>query len=238
MHYLLGGMLADRGDFTEAESLARQAVQEFERMGFQQGELWAARLYLADILRDERKYSQADPLMRETVAAFLAMGEGTSTGYALMNSAYLLDLEGRYSEAEQQARRALRIFRNSYPKGHPWTAGALTILGLTLNKTGRDTLAEAPLRESLEIRTRLLGKKHYLTAFTQGVLGDCLAIQGRYAEAEPLLRDAYFTLKSVQKEGSPLVIEAAQRLKTFYAAWGKPQEAAQYQPTSLAVREK
>jgi tetratricopeptide (TPR) repeat protein len=221
-------MLADRGDFGEAESLARHAVQEFERMGFQQGELWAARLYLADILRDERKYSQADPLMRESVAAFLAMGEGTSTGYALMNSAYLLDLEGRYSEAEQQARHALQIFRNSYPKGHPWTAGALAILGLTLNKTGRATQAEALLRESLEIRTRLLGKKHYLTAFTQGVLGDCLAMQGRYAEAEPLLKDAYSTLTSIQREGSPLAIEAAQRLEAFYAAWGKPQEAAQY----------
>jgi tetratricopeptide (TPR) repeat protein len=197
-------------------------------MGYQQQELWAARLYLADILRDERKYAQADPLMRESVAAFLAMGEGTSTGYALMNSAYLLDLEGRYPEAEQQDRHALQIFRNSYPKGHPWTAGALAILGLTLNKTGRAAQAEPLLRESLDIRTRLLGKKHYLTAFTQGVLGDCLAMQGRYAEAEPLLRDSYFTLKSVQKEGSPLVIEAAQRLESFYAGWGKPQEAAQY----------
>jgi serine/threonine-protein kinase len=228
MRYLHGGMLAESGDFIEAESLARQAVQEFERMGYQQQELWAARLYLADILRDERKYAQADPLMRESVAAFLAMGEGTSTGYALMNSAYLLDLEGRYPEAEQQDRHALQIFRNSYPKGHPWTAGALAILGLTLNKTGRAAQAEPLLRESLDIRTRLLGKKHYLTAFTQGVLGDCLAMQGRYAEAEPLLRDSYFTLKSVQKEGSPLVIEAAQRLESFYAGWGKPQEAAQY----------
>ncbi len=238
MRYLRGGMLAESGDFAEAESLARQAVQEFERMGFQQQEVWAARLYLADILRDERKYAQADPLMRESVAAFLAVGEGTSAGYALMNSAYLLDLEGRYREAEEQARHALKIFRHSYPKGHPWTAGALSILGLTLNKTGRAAQAEPLLLESLDTRIRLLGKKHYLTAFTQGVLGECLTIQGRYAEAEPLLRDAYFTLKSVQKEGSPLAIEAAQRLEELYAAWGKHQEAAQYHPASLPVQEK
>jgi serine/threonine-protein kinase len=238
MRYLHGGMLAERGEFVEAESLARRAVQEFERMGFQQGELWAARLYLADILRDERKYAQADPLMRDTVAAFLAMGEGTSAGFALMNSAYLLVLEGRYPQAEQQARHALQIFQHSYPKGHPWTAGAMAILGLTLNKTGRATQAEALLRESLEIRTRLLGKKHYLTAFTQGLLGDSLAIQGRYAEAEPLLKDAYSTLTSVQKGDSHLVIEAAQRLQAFYTAWGKPQEAAQYHTTTLAERER
>jgi hypothetical protein len=45
-----------------------------------------------------------------------------------------------------------------------------------------------------------------------------LAIQGRYAEAEPLLKGSYFILKSVQKEGSPLAIEAAQRLEAVYAA--------------------
>jgi hypothetical protein len=64
-----------------------------------------------------------------------------------------------------------------------------------------------------------------------------LAIQGRYAEAEPLLRDAHSTLKSIQKEGSPLATEVAQRLEALYAAWGKPQEAAQYHATSLATRE-
>ncbi len=84
------------------------------------------------------------------------------------------------------------------------------------------------LREALEIRMRLLGRDHFETAFTQDALGECLVIQRRYPEAEPLLDQAYLTLRNAQKDGSPLVIEAAHKLELLYTAWGKPHEAARY----------
>jgi hypothetical protein len=52
----------------------------------------------------------------------------------------------------------------------------------------------------------------------------------KFAEAEPLLSESYATLKTVQSDQSPLTRETMRRLVTLHQSWGKPDEAARYQP--------
>jgi eukaryotic-like serine/threonine-protein kinase len=84
-------------------------------------------------------------------------------------------------------------------------------------------------REALQIRARSVPQGHYLLAITQGALGECLTAEKKFAEAKPLLSESYATLKTVQRDQSPLTQEAARRLVTLYQSWGKPEEAARYQ---------
>ena len=137
-------------------------------------------------------------------------------------------LEGKYTEAEEEIRKALKFYEAALPKGHGALSSPLTVLGLILNKTGRSKEAETNLREALQIRTRVVPKGNYLLAITQGALGECLTTEKKYAEAEPLLSESYATLKTVQGDQSPLTQEAARRLVTLYQSWGKPEEAARY----------
>jgi tetratricopeptide (TPR) repeat protein len=152
-----------------------------------------------------------------------------SVAYAWVHLGHLHYLEGKYADAEEEVRKALKLYEAALPKGHGAISSPLTVLGLILNKTGRSAEAEADLREALQIRARSVPKGHYLLAITQGALGECLTAEKKFAEAEPLLAESYATLKTVQRDQSPLTQEAARRLVTLYQSWGKPEEAARYQ---------
>jgi serine/threonine protein kinase/tetratricopeptide (TPR) repeat protein len=228
----LAALHLDRGDYQQAETQARQALSEFQKMGgSERAEAADTEINLGSILRTQRQYAEAEPFLLEGLATFrqLLGDQHPSVAYAWVHLGHLHYLEGKYGEAEEEIRKALKLYEAALPKGHGAISSPLTVLGLILNKTGRSAEAEGDLREALLIRARSVPQGHYLLAITQGALGECLTAEKKFAEAEPLLSESYTTLKTVQRDQSPLTQEAARRLVTLYQSWGKPEEAARYQ---------
>jgi tetratricopeptide (TPR) repeat protein len=227
----LAALDSDRGDYQHAESMARQALEEFQKLGTERFNVAESQVNLGIMLRTEGKYAEAEPLLRDGLAVYreLLGDEHPSVAYAWLHLAQLHYLQSKYRDAEQEIGKSLKIVQQKLPPGHNAYASTDIVLGLILNQTGRSAEAEAKLREALQIRSRVFPKGNYLIAIPQGALGECLSTQKRYAEAEPLLLESYATLKAVQGERSPLTRDAARRLVTLYQSWGKPDEGARYQ---------
>jgi len=230
----LAALHADHGEYQEAESWGRKALEEFQKLGTERFQLAETEVNLGAILRTIGQYPEAERMLQDGLAMYrqLLGEQHPSVAYAWVHLGHLHYLEGNYSDAETEIRKSISIYEATLPKGHGALSSPYTILGLILNKTGRSAEAEPMLRQALELRTKLLPKGHYLLATTQGALGECLTTEKRFADAEPLLLESYTTLKGVQGDRSPPTLEAARRLVTLYQAWGKPDEAARYQPAN------
>jgi serine/threonine-protein kinase len=221
---------SDHGDYSQAETFARRALDIYREMGTERFGLAEGEVNLGAMLRTEGKYAEAEPLFRDGLTMYrnLLGEEHPSVAYAWLHLGLLHYLEGKYPEAEEEVGKSLKIDQQKLPPGHPALASNYIALGLILNKTGRSAEAESKLREALQIRTRVVPKGHYLFAISQGALGECLTTEKKFAEAEPLLSESYATLKTVQSDRSPLTQEAARRLANLYQSWGKPEAAARY----------
>ena len=233
----LGDVAYRRGDLDESERLNRAAIDEYRKLP--EGtyvEMAATLSNLGAVLIKKGNYSEAEPFVREGLQLRRKMlGDAhPDTAMSFFRLSDLLYKKGDYPGAELAAKESVQVFTRALavPKDSIYFANPLMELGLILNKSGRFQEAESYLRQALEIRTRLLPKGNQLIAASQGALGECLTTEKRFADAEPLLLESYTTLKGVQGDHSPPTLEAARRLVTLYQAWGKPQEAARYQPAN------
>jgi serine/threonine-protein kinase len=115
-------------------------------------------------------------------------------------------------------------------KDHANVATALTGLAWVLLDEGHAGEAESLLRQAMEIRRKTLPAGHPDTAVTESLLGASLVAQGRHAEAEPLLIQSYARTVAARTDRARESREARARIRTLYAAWGKPEKARAYGP--------
>jgi eukaryotic-like serine/threonine-protein kinase len=184
---------------------------------------------LGAVLSEEGKYAEAEALLRHAVRERIKQSGDTSeaAGYTLRNLGIVLHRTGRLDEAEQTLRHALRNYRLTLPAGHLRIAEALTALGAVLTDRGRPRAADSLLREALEIRQKQMGDAHLRTAETRQALGLALAALDRRQEAESLLMAAN-QVYAASPWAATQLNENRRRLRQFYLAWGKPNEAAKY----------
>ena len=99
---------------------------------------------LASLLRDTKRYNEAEPLYREMLALHrAALPEGhPRIAVSVSNLADLLRDTKRYDEAEFLYREALAQRRTALPDGHPDIAWSMNELGLLLKACGRHDEAE------------------------------------------------------------------------------------------------
>jgi tetratricopeptide (TPR) repeat protein len=139
---------------------------------------------------------------------------------------------GQFAKAESFYRELLDMVRQRHEEWSLYTSNNLQfLLARNLLKQQRYTEAESLLRECLKYREQNAAND-WATFSTKSLLGGSLLGQNKYAEAEPLLLAGYQGMK--QREGEiPLerkirLTEAIERLVLLYAAWGKPEEAAEW----------
>jgi serine/threonine-protein kinase len=232
----IGDVAYRRGDWKEAERMNRAAIDEYRKLP--EGtyvEMAASLSNLGAVLIKEGKLDDAEPFVREGLELRRKkLGDAhPDTAMSFFRLSDLLYKKGEYQDAESAARESVQIFTRALarPKDDTYFANPLVELGLILNKTGRSREAETYLREALEIRTRLLPRgTNQLIGVTEAALGDCLTTQKRFSEAEPYLQRSYATMKAIQGENGPSTLEAARKLAALYQSWGKPEQAARYQP--------
>jgi tetratricopeptide (TPR) repeat protein len=116
---------------------------------------------LSDVQYDKAEFKAAE----ESARAALAISEDTLgkehplTALALVSLVAALMQQGRYDDAEPEARRSVEIWESIDPNHSDHTDG-LRVLGQILAHKGRFDEAEPLLRRALEIAEKTLGPEH------------------------------------------------------------------------------
>lgn len=148
------GLAMERsGDAIGAEGVLRRAYERQVRLyGADNPATAYVRGYLAFSLMSQRKFADAEPLLRET----MAMGRkndaaSNSTFNDTMNVGFVLRELKRFDEAEALYREALAMVPTVFPADRQTQMRATvhTYLGMTLQGQGRNAEAQAMLRQAL-----------------------------------------------------------------------------------------
>ncbi len=185
----LAVMVHHRGRLEEAESLYRDALERrravlgpdhpetlettnnVAALLMAQGKAQAAEPYLRAALEGRRRALDAEPLCREAVAINRRIRpEHPKTSVSINNLGKLLDLQGRYGEAEPLYREAEEFLaaavaaaRRALAGDHVVTGYTLRRYGRLLGRTGRPAEAEQTLAEAYRMLSATAGPAHAQT---------------------------------------------------------------------------
>ena len=220
------------GDSGVAEPLYRQAIEVGGRVEPRYRIFRVqAQAYLGVLLIGKGTYPEAETLLRQSEAAYRELyggDENYSVGDMRAYLGWLYFLQGDYTRAEDESRKALDLLRKYFGPEHSRTVVTTATLGMTLTRAGKAAEGEPYLREALALRKKILPPENPAIFRTESELGACLTAQKRYDEAEPLLLGGYNGLNSKLGDKDSRTIEARQRLVQLYETWNKPEQAARY----------
>jgi serine/threonine protein kinase len=133
---------------------------------------------------------------------------------------------GHYAQARADAEKFLSASGTG-----DYTHFSLTYdLALSLNKLGQAKRAESLVRTWMDsLKTSRFKDNPVAVAILSSVLGESLMAEHRFAEAETLLLSAYEVQKARVLPQEHGFMETRQRLAELYRAWGKVDEAKQYE---------
>jgi len=149
--------------------------------------LSAARNNVANVLRQQEKYDEAEPLHRAVLASLQARyPQGHPfVARSMCNLAMTLAAEKKYDDAMATYESAIALLRRLYaPKEHFDIADALGDLARVQGELGRDSDAEVSLREAVSILNKVTPARHPAQISATCQLAECLARQRKFDDAE------------------------------------------------------
>lgn len=183
----------DGEEVTVRAALAQGAVRVREEL-VDQPEVQARLLgVIGMVYLNMGSYDEAEPLLREALAAYEAMGAplDAARGEITSDLAHLLQETGEVEESEALFRRALQIQREVLPPSDPALAITLTRFGgLLWFNVGDFAGADSVFREALAIRRAALEPDDPVLTTSLNSMANLLHSQGDYAGAEPFYREA------------------------------------------------
>ena len=233
---------SDAAIHAEAAKSTKDGSPRPDRSGLAMTNLrhFSSDMTLAELLREQGKYAEAEPLFRRALAiSEKALGpEHPNVAKELNNLAALLQAQGKYAEAEPLFRRALAIDEKALGSDHPDFAIDLNNLAALLQDQGKYAEAEPLYRRALAIDEKALGSDHPGFATDLNNLAELLKAQGKYAEAEPLYRRALAIDEKAFSSEHPDVARQQNNLAGFLYEHGKYAEAEPLYHRALAIDEK
>jgi len=142
----LGGLLAGRGDWEEAEPLLLKALHLFQKRS---GDQFAAytTMELGRIFSDKGKLVEAEAAFRHALLIFRSLPDRMARARALVQLADMLQAQGKHAEAEVLYREELAVRPRIPGDQAPEVALLRLNLGKTLRGQGRADEAAALYRE-------------------------------------------------------------------------------------------
>jgi tetratricopeptide (TPR) repeat protein len=124
------------------------------------------------LLQDQKKYSDAEGMHRETLKLHRKVlgQEHPITLLSMGNLALTLSYEKKYNEAEKVTRENLALKEKVLGREHPSTLTALGNLEFVLESQGKYSDAEAMHREALARKEETLGQNHPSTLGTRNAV--------------------------------------------------------------------
>jgi tetratricopeptide (TPR) repeat protein len=170
-------------DYSDAERLALQAADEASKSFNREKTVEA--LELAGWSAEKRiDYTRAIEHFRE--AEKLTDKQRDPKEWARVQHAisYLLDDEGRYSEAENILRKVIEVRTHVLGAEHPDTLLSRNTLANEFRHEARFAEAEVEHRDVMNLREKILGAQHPDTLASRSSVASDLLGQGKFAEAE------------------------------------------------------
>lgn len=161
--------------------------------------------------------------------------DGASLFTAIGSCEYRL---GRYKDAENSHKKALKLRETKLGKEHPSTLESMNDLALAIYEQGKYVEAETMLQETLALDEKILGKEDRRTLAAQGNLALTLQDQGKYAEAETLYRKTLVLHEKVLGKESRFTLNVINNLANILTEQGRFSDAEELHQAALVRREK
>ncbi|HEY9802257.1 MAG TPA: tetratricopeptide repeat protein [Leptolyngbyaceae cyanobacterium] len=196
--------------------------------------------HLAGLYYSQGRYSQAEPLLIQTLALTrkLLGEEHPDVANSLNNLAVLYRSQGRYSEAEPLYVQALALKRQLLGEENLDVALSLNNLALLYDSQGRYSEAEPLYIQALALRRKLQGEEHPEVALSLNNLAALYHSQGRYSQAEPLYIQALALYRQLLGEEHPDVATNLNNLAELYHSQARYSEAEPLFIQALGLRGK
>jgi tetratricopeptide (TPR) repeat protein len=148
-----------RGQSRAAEARLRRALPNLEAaLGRDHPDVGAILVDLAETVRRQGRYAEAQVLAERGVKAMAALGDGPIVvGEALATLANTISSQGGYARAEPLFRRALTIFSRTVGENDIRTASTLTGLATARAKQGDYAEADVFIQRALRIEESVGG---------------------------------------------------------------------------------
>ncbi|KAJ5932227.1 Tetratricopeptide-like helical [Penicillium verrucosum] len=185
--YVLGLSLFSQGQYKEAETMLRRAIQWQEKsLGFDHKDAIDAPHWLGESVFRQKRYKEAETMFRRAIP-----GRARVLGHDhedTLHSTFLLGLslyfQGKYIAAQDLFQRSLQGRGTVLGHDHKDTLHCAQWLGDSILNRHRYKEAETEFRRALQGREKVLGHDHTDTLNSMCGLGHSLFGQGRYREAE------------------------------------------------------
>jgi len=220
--------LSVKGQYGEAESVAKKAVKTRERvLGKDDLSTLTSVHNLASALWYQGKYEAADAMSRRALEGReKALGkEHPLTLTSVNNLALVLQDQGKYEAAETMIRRALEGTEKVLGNEHPSTLTSVSNLARVLQSQGKYEAAEAMNWRALEECEKTLGKEHPLTLTSVNNLALVLQDQGKYEAAEAMSRRALEGIEKTLGKEHPDTLTSLNNLARVLQSQGKYEAA-------------
>lgn len=226
--HTLALLIADRGDFGEAEPLLRGALSiKREALG-RHPEVTDLMLNLARMLWLRREHSEAEGLAREALEILTErLGPNNmkiASGLNILGG--ILHQRGERAEAEKVFRRSLSI-REEHGDTSFRKAADLQSLAWLLFDEEQYENAEKMNAEALALLEGKFPETSYQIALSRSLAGACLNIRGD-AAAENLLLKSYAVLQAVTSDESPPTRATLRWIVQYYESEGLSEKATEY----------
>jgi tetratricopeptide (TPR) repeat protein len=169
----------------EVIALLRQAIEANVQVGSAR-DMTVARECLAQILRSEKRYQEAEPLLLDALADLTSQkaADPASMAAALNNLAVLRFDQERYAESVDLQQRSIRAWEMALGKEHPSLVAPLNNLATTYVKMAHFEDAERTFEGAIKICSKTLGEDHLDFAVLLNNYAVVLRTLGRKREAK------------------------------------------------------
>ena len=235
----LGYVRSDRSMMEAADTLLREAVDQYDRLyrkphpdratAYQR---LGSHLALTGDYDDAQAVHESALAMRERLHGPDAP-ETAESRHAL---AAVFHYQGELDTAEDLYRKALRAI-TTRQDGSIAEADVRSDLAALLTDRARYAEAEALHREALALRRTLLGDRHPETAVSLGNLGSAVQWQGRFTKAMPYLEEALSIREEVLGPMHVSVGTTLNQMAVVANALGRPADAVELYRRVLEIYE-
>ncbi|WP_263354692.1 serine/threonine-protein kinase [Acidicapsa acidisoli] len=232
-------LLNDKGEFKQAETMAREALIIRESLlGKSSIEVAETMNYLGIAVTGQGKNAEAEELYREAAAIAEPLVDQHNAELETMplhNLSIMLMERGDYPAAEASARHLVALARKNMGEISPDTAMYLSVLGTILQSSGHYEEARKLFSEALDVEHRTLDPRNMTIGNTEIELGNELRDEGHFSDAEHLYLDAVQIESVALGPQSPPVAHAKYELARLYQMQGDLTKAEPLLRDSLAI---
>ncbi len=225
----LMGALKDQGELDEAAAIGLAVYEDFVASRGPDDPLsLSAANNLATVLMQQRRYAEAEPLLRSILAAKENSPDVDDSSILLSQSnlATTLSALGRHDEALPIRESILIAVEQEFGADHPRTFAALNNVAVSLERTGTDPArALAIRRRALALAKAIHGPRHPNTLIARNNLAMLLAGRGQHADAEPLFCQSVEDMIATVGETHFMTVATRKNLADSLLAMNRAEEA-------------